>query len=243
MKAVTIFLFLVAFTFAAPSFAQSPPTGLSTIEMSGTIGTYRVGLNVSVRDSAQFAGGHYFYASRLANIPLTGRVDGETVTLTEPGGGVFHLHLVTNAATTDRPLSFYTSTGLVGTWTSGSATLPVSLGIETVYPGMGPTPWYGDVTTRSDAAFETMVRHFLHGALTGNRQEAAQAVSFPLRVNGEKRLIIRSKSSFYAHWNDIFTPTYLAVLRNAIPHEMFVRDGQAMVGNGAAWFGAKGATS
>lgn len=36
-------------------------------------------------------------------------------------------------------------------------------------------------------------------------------------------------------------PRRREVLRQAIPHEMFKRDGVAMVANGAVWFDAKGA--
>ena len=32
----------------------------------------------------------------------------------------------------------------------------------------------------------------------------------------------------------------LDAFRNAMPHDMFVRNGQAMLGDGVAWFGAKG---
>jgi hypothetical protein len=36
-------------------------------------------------------------------------------------------------------------------------------------------------------------------------------------------------------------PRRREVLRQAIPYEMFKRDGVAMVANGAVWFDAKGA--
>ena len=53
---------------------------------------------------------------------------------------------------------------------------------------------------------------------------------------------MRSKTQLLAHWDNIFTPAYVAVLRTAVPHDMFVNGRGAMVVNGAAWFNDKGAT-
>jgi hypothetical protein len=43
-----------------------------------------------------------------------------------------------------------------------------------------------------------------------------------------------------AAWNDFFTPAMIAELQRALPHDMFVHNGMAMIGNGEAWFDAKG---
>ena len=229
-------LVLAAALASGPAWAGD---NSGTYEMDGTIGPYRVGAQMTVSDG-QFVAGHYFYATQLKDIPLTGAAAGAHLTLSEPGGGVFQLTLKGNGGVGGDGSSFSTSVGLVGTWTQGAKTLPVNLGFGEVDPGGPPNPRYADVTTDSDAAFEARVTRLLHAVLSGDKAGAAALVSYPLSVNGAKPLTIRTPASFEARWGQIFTPGMLATLRTAMPHEMFVHEGQAMVANGAAWFDAKG---
>ncbi|MBO9380850.1 hypothetical protein GG804_29265 [Sphingomonas histidinilytica] len=90
--------------------------------------------------------------------------------------------------------------------------------------------------------FEARARHFIDGALSGNKNEAASATSFPLNI-GSRRGLIRTRQELFRRWDEIFTPCLLSRLKLAVPHEMFVHDGLAMVSNGTVWFDAKGATS
>jgi hypothetical protein len=237
-----------ALILASASLAASvaPPKGLSINELEGKVGPYVVGMNLKVRDHVEVESGHYFYASKLLDIPLKAHVQGENVTLEEPGGGVFHLHFVTNSAEKGQALNFYTSTGLEGSWTRGDTTLPVVLQFSTVYDNDDPAErgWYADVTSEPDAAFERRVQTFLRAVVTGDRRTAAQGVSYPLRVGvkGPRPLVIRTQADLLANWDRIFTPKLVARLRDALPHEMFVHNGQAMVLNGRIWFDAKGAS-
>lgn len=237
-------LSILVFTFASPTIAQNnSSSGTATEVMEGRIGNHRIGLNITVKDYTTFVAAHYYYASTLTNIPLTGAIAPENVILTEPGEGIFHLHLTTNDASVVRPLTFSTSTGLNGTWTKGLIVLPVTLAFETDYVGRGPARWYEEVTSESDAAFEWRVHRFLQGAIAGNREEVVSAASFPLHVQARRSMVIRNRAELIARWSQIFTPHYVTILSGAIPHEMFVHNGQAMVANGAAWFGAKGAVA
>jgi hypothetical protein len=241
---IIIFLALTggaATTSATGSPTIDPPKGLSTYEMEGRLGPYQVGMNILVRDYAEFVSGHYFYASKLLDIPLKGKIEGEMVTLQEPGGGVFHLHLRSNETAKSRPLNFYISTGLKGSWTQGSKTLPVSLGFTAGYDGPSPTRWYSNVTNESDSAFESRVRNFLRAVNSGDKASTANLVSYPLRVNARGPFEIRTEGDLLAKWDRIFTPALKLELRQAIPHEMFVHNGLAMVANGAVWFDDKGA--
>ncbi len=218
--------------------AAEPPKGLTNWDMTGTVGPYPIGLNATVRDYRMVADSYYFYGSRLTNIPLTVSQQGDTLVLTEAGGGVFRLHLVGDSG--GEPLSFYTSTGLAGTWTGGGKTLPVTLSFGTSRDGGLPSRRYGDVTSQSDAQFEAMVRRLVKAAVSGDKATAAAAVSYPLRINGSKSRTIRNKAELTAQWASIFTPKVIAEFRTAMPHDMFVRNGMAMLGNGVAWFNAKG---
>ena len=239
MKIVITFAACIALALGAPAPAQTPPLTMVN-ELNGTVGGHRIGLSMTMRDE-QFIAAHYFYVSHLTDIPLSGRIDGEAVTLTEPGGAVFHLHYI-NDQPHKAPLDFDHAFGMAGTWTDGKTVLPVSLAIAfgDVDDGNGR---YSMVTGATDEEYEALVRRFLHGALTGNRAETAGAVSYPLTVNGARHLVIRNKAGLYAHWNEIFTPKYLAILRQAVPHDMFVSEEKVMICNGEAWFDGRGATS
>ena len=221
----------------------APETGqIETRLLAGTLGATRIGVNLTVRDHAQCLAGHYYYAKYLKDIPLTCHVDGETVVLEEPGGGIFELKFgVDDGAPREAHLTFNNSVKLEGRWTHAGTSLPVTLGFQSSYNGPPSAHLYGEVTEEPDAAFEARVQRFLRAVQAGDRAAAASAVSYPMSINGIGSLVIRDKASLLRHWDAIFTPAYLAKLRQAIPHEMFVRNGQAMVADGAAWFDAKGA--
>ena len=208
----------------------------------GFIGPYRVGMHLTVQNQKTLLAGHYFYAPRPIDIPLKVGAIGEEITLREVGGGVFRLHLETNGKTVTHPLDFSTSTSLVGRWTKGTRTLPVRLDFDFSGAPQGSFRYRG-ITSEPPAAFEARVQRFLHGATADNRAEAASAVSYPLKVNGTKPLLVRDRADLFHQWRRIFTSCYVASLKTAVPHEMFVRGVSAMVANGAAWFDAKGATT
>jgi hypothetical protein len=234
-----------AAAIAGAASANPPSPALNdsqeTYELVGTVGTHGVGMALTIDNGSKFDIGHYFYNSQLKNIPLTGSVDGKTVTLTEPGGGVFHLTMQGNGGAGGDGSSLDTATELDGTWTQGSQTLPVKLGMDSAYSGAPSAHLYADVTTESDVAFEARVKRFLDAVLAGNKAVAAATVSYPLAVNGPPNLKVRNAATLIADWSRIFTPKMLAALRTAVPHEMFVHEGEAMVAGGAAWFDAKGA--
>jgi len=226
---------------ASSASAEAPPKGLSTVGMEGKVGAYPIGMQLTVRDHVQLVSGHYFYAKRLTDIPLTGHMDGQTLTLREPGGGAFRLHLVSNDSARGQTLTFYNSTGLAGTWTQGARTLPVTIGFSTSHAGPPRARHYGDITDEPDAAFEARAGQFLTAVVRGDRAAAASAVSYPLRINGARPRTIRDRAQLLAQWDAIFSPALIAALRKAVPHEMFVRQGMAMVEDGTVWFDAKGA--
>ncbi len=231
---------LALLCLAQPAAAQSDADALQTIELRGTIGAYAVGANIIEHNKTDVIAAHYFYAAHCINIPLRTSRAGDTLVFTEPCGAVMHLHFITNdSVPAGTQLNFYNSTGLAGEWSDAGKTLPVRLMMEFSYPGIRAGHWYADVTDEPDAVFEARVQRFLNGALTGNKAEAASAISLPLHVWDKE---IKTKAAFYAQWNKIFTPKYLTLLRKAVPHEMFVHDGMAMIGNGEAWFGPNGQT-
>lgn len=225
-----------------PSLAQERETARQ-ISYEGTLGPARIGLTVVVTNGV-VSGGHYFYAKYLTDIQLNGSAQPGALTLEGKDGGVFALKFVGNGSEGGKPLNFENSVGLEGTWSKDGKTLPVKLTAE----GQSPVPasgrWYEMVTSESDAAFEAKIQGFCKAALAGDRSATAKYVSFPLRVNhnGKSRMILNA-TELNAQWETIFTPAYLAALKNDLPHDLSVIQGQAMLGNGQAFFGDKGATA
>lgn len=213
------------------------------MEMYGTIGSYRVGLNYTVRNKTELVTAHYFYNSQLKDIQLTGAVQGEAVDLKGEDGSIFHLHFVGNGSNGAEPLTFYNSVGLTGIWVLGSRTLPVKLTGDhgTSNPG---ERLYEDVTSQPDAEFEAMIQAARRAILKGDPDLAAKYAHFPLRVNigGKDHLILEDPAELKANWSRVFSRAFIAKLREDIPHEMFVHEGQAMVGAGDLGFDDTGLT-
>ena len=215
--------------------------GIDEKGLDGSIGSYGVGAHMTVRNRTEFVAGHYFYARNPIDIGLTGGMQGDRLILYGDDGSTFNLHFETVSPASKPPLTFYNSTSLVGTWTKGTTTLPVMLGMNLSGGPQGASR-YEDVTKEPAEVFEARARHFINGALSGNKAETASATSFPLNI-GDRRSFVRTRQELFLRWNEIFTPCLLSHLRLAVPHEMFVHGGFAMVSNGTVWFDAKGATS
>lgn len=226
----------------AASAAPIPQPAPDNYRLSGTLGPYPIGATLSVRPDQTMANAHYFYVKNLVDIPLSAQKSGEQITLSEPGGGRFTLHFETSDKKASPPLTFQTSTALAGTWADGTKAYPVKLNFESI-DRLAPNALYEDVTDAPPAVFEAMVQRFLRNVLSGNKAETAKLVSWPLRVNAEHSFTLKTPAALSASWSRVFTPCILATLRGAIPHEMFVHNGQAMIANGTVWFDAHGASA
>jgi hypothetical protein len=224
--------------------AHAQKAGSATqVSYEGTLGTARIGLTVVVKSGA-VSGGHYFYAKYLTDIPLTGSIQPGALALKGQDGGAFALKFVGNGSEAGKPLDFENSVGLEGTWSKDGKSLPVKLTAGGQSPAPASGRWYEMVTDQSDAAFEAKVQGFYKAALTGDHAAAARNVSFPLRVNhnGKSRMI-RNTTELTAQWETIFTPAYLVALKKDMPHDLSIVQGQAMLGDGQAFFSDKGATA
>ena len=218
--------------------------GESLAGLAGTVGHNRVGMTLGLKGDGSITWGHYFYVHYLKDIPLTGSIQGGEVTLNASDGGMFQLHFKGNGSQGGKPLNFSNSVGLEGTWKKGSQKLPVTLNFTGMSQGVSEGRRYESVTTDSDMAFEAKVQGFWRSVLGGKKATAALYVHFPLRVNqGGNSRAVASAKELTAQWSRIFTPAYLSALRSAVPHDMFTRNGQAMLGDGLVWFDAKGAVA
>jgi hypothetical protein len=239
--------FLITGTVGLATFLSvalsAQATDIQNDQYEGTLGTSRIGMTV-IREGNVIKGGHYFYQRFLQDIPITGSTQNSQITLMEAGGGTFHLHFVGNGSEGGQPLNFENSVGMNGIWMSsdGSRSYPVSLRGSTFSEGENTGRRYRDVTDESDSAFESRVQTAFRAILRGDKTTAVRFISFPLRVNspasrGKK---FRNREEVLAAWNDLFTPSMMAKLQDALPHDMFVHQGMAMLGDGDAWFDSKG---
>lgn len=215
---------------------------VSRFTFTGTVGQSRIGMTLLVSAAGTVTGGHYFYASDLKDIPLQAGTQGSGIILFDPEGGQFALRFKGNGSEAGKSLNFNNSIGMEGRWMKNDSSYPVKLQMEQSSQGPDNARWYEDVTTESDAAFEARVQNFYKAVLAGDRTAAARYVDFPLRVNhnGKSRMV-NSAALLSTQWGQIFTPACVDAFRNAMPHDMFVRNAQVMLGDGIAWFGPKGA--
>ena len=216
---------------------------LDSMVMLGTIGSYPVGLNYTTRNHTELMAAHYFYASQLKNIALTGKVNGEAVDLQGADGSTFHLHFIGNGSNGKNPLTFYNSTSMAGTWMMGTKSLPVTFsgGYSTANPGQRI---YTDVTGKSDTEFEEIVQAARSAIIMGDRNKTAKYLAFPLRVNLKSgHITIGNAAQLQMQWSRVFPPALIEKLKSDVPHEMFVRNGEAMLGDGELWFADQGLVS
>lgn len=215
---------------------------VNRVTFTGTVGQSRIGMTLLLNAAGTVSGGHYFYAKDLKDIPLKAGTQGSGIILFDPEGGQFALHFKGNGREAGKPLNFQNSVGMEGRWMKNDSSYPVKLQMQQSSQGVATARWYRDVTSESDAAFEARVQNFYRAVLAGGRATAARYVNFPLRVNRNgKGGTVNTAAQLSAQWDQIFTPACIDAFKDAMPHDMFVRNGQAMLGDGVAWFGAKGA--
>src|SRR5215470_12427109 len=152
-------------------------------QYEGNLGESRIGLTLILAGN-RIDGGHYFYQKFLRDIPITGSVQGSQVTLTEQGGGVFHLHFVGNGRERNQPLTFENSIGMHGTWNNagGNRNYSVSFRGTTILHGVADSHRYKSVTNESDVAFEKRVQSLFWAVLKGDKATAVRFISYPLQA-------------------------------------------------------------
>jgi hypothetical protein len=241
-RTIVMFAAILAFSTSVNHTALAQPGNTSSVDYSGTVGEAKVGMTLLLHGNA-IGNGHYFYHRYLKNIALTGQQSGSTLTLQE-ANGTFVLHFVGNGSNGAQALDFSNSVGMAGGWTGGGKTLPVTLTLESMsFADQNSGRRYGMITNETDDAFEARAQGFYFAALKGDPKQAARFVHFPLRVNwsATHHEMIGSANQLAASWSRIFTPRYLAALREAVPHDMPVIKSQyAMLGAGLAFFSDKG---
>jgi len=87
-------------------------------------------------------------------------------------------------------------------------------------------------------AFIKMFEVVKAAVAAGEKDAVAELVLFPLRVNGETPMEIKSKEEFVEKYDQIMTQSVKDALAAQKVDNLFVRDQGVMVGDGELWFGA-----
>lgn len=95
--------------------------------MRGTVGDRPIAMIVTLENNTHPIAAHYSYASQGKIIPLSIKIAGQKIILSEAGGMTFNLNFVPPNKQNKTPLSFYTAVGLQGNWSDQTETRPVSL--------------------------------------------------------------------------------------------------------------------
>lgn len=214
---------------------------LQQAQYEGTLGPQRIGLILNM-SGGKVAPSRYYYYRHLEDIPLTGELREGTFTLHERDGSMT-LHFVGNGSEEGDALNFDNSVGLEGSWSNGKLSLPVRLRGGGLFTAAPAGHWYQSITDETDDVFEARSKGFCAAVAKGDSARAARYVHFPLRVNqgAGKHEQIKDAKQLAAQWKRIFTPAYVARIADASPHSMSIVQGNAMLGDGLAFFSDQGA--
>ncbi len=89
--------------------------------------------------------------------------------------------------------------------------------------------------------FEKMFNTVKELVAAGKKEEVANYVIYPLRVNcDQEKIMIKTKEDFIKNYDEIFTDKIKTALENQKVEDLFVNYQGVMVGNGEIWFDGNG---
>lgn len=234
MMVVVSALSIFAGSASLSAFAEETP---EFHQYSGVVGSSPINITIGFLNGKIVDGSHYYYRKYLKDIPLMGTV-GSEIRLNETGGGIFMVHSVDNH---NKPVTEEKSIGMIGTWSGNGHVLPVKLSAENIQSYVAGHR-YASITSKSDVQFEACVRGFYDAVLAGKPDAAAHFVAFPLRVNISpgKYMLIHDAIALKQKWKYVFSAQWLKDLARSSPHDLFITEEKAMMGNGLAFFNDKG---
>lgn len=238
-------LALGAAVLLLPAFAHAncTPDPNAIMNYTGTIDKYKIGM------SLKFAGtsvqGDYFYVSQRKNIAVRGTVGNGKE---DRQRGIDRTIVLEELDQNGQPVARFELEGLTGcpemqgSWRKrGSGkTLGVSLTMEADtsgdlahrYRGAGAAS--DDVVNQAAYAFWLAVKE-------GKKQAVAQAMHYPVEANIKgRRTALPDSAALLANYDTIFTRAYRQAILESVPHNMFSKGPDIMLGHGHAWFNAKG---
>jgi hypothetical protein len=83
---------------------------------------------------------------------------------------------------------------------------------------------------------ETFMKAVKTAMLNEESKWLSENTQFPINVMIDaKKVAIQNATKFVEHYADIFHPNYKKQIKTACPIDLFTRNGQVMLGNGAVW--------
>ncbi len=229
-----------------PADANSPesespslPTPQGLADYSGTLGPGKIRLTLVTKSDGTVTGS-YFLPPSFSDIKVEGRIiDAHSLSLRE-----VRTDVAEDGSIYLKKTAFANSDGLAGTWASrdGKTSLSLTLQLEDALPGVTSVETRYAVTGAQDPdALEKNVQAFYAAVLANAPEQAAAAVSFPLAYTASgRRTLLHKPSDFIAKYSAIFTPEFVAQIRNTTPHQMLANDQGVILGAGLVWFNQDG---
>jgi hypothetical protein len=249
LLASSIFI-LVALTIGTSAFAER----LS--EYEGTIGSAKVKVTIVSQATTLIGGlppgpikGEYFYVSYLKDIPIEGEIGTDrSITIYELGENNKKTAVIKGQFPETDPQHHFASKSklesevITGTWSrpDGSATLPVYLcSIADTFTDMDHR--YINAGVQDDKALESKVRAFRSAVIAGDKKSVSTMINYPITITLDgKHRDLANAAELLKTYDLIFSTKFIKAIKDAVPHNMFVRYDGVMLGNGEAWFDADG---
>ena len=237
-----VFALVLLIPFSAP--AQT----VVLREYTGDLNRTNV-IRLSLNDQPPRLSGSYFYKRSLQDIALTGEYVGErAIVLRERDAqgkvtGTFSLEFVAKDPRQHFKDSALNKEVLVGTWTGGDrpAPQPVYLRLTGETRISDGHNRYSVAGATNPAVVERNAQAFYNAVLNGKTQEAARYASYPLSYNeAGRRKQATSATMFIKVFSRIFTKSFVARIREGIPHNMSANSRGIMLGDGDVWFNDEG---
>jgi hypothetical protein len=195
-------------------------------------------IRLSLEEQGQKLRGVYFYKKSLRDI----RIDGE---YTGPRQLVLREYNDRGEASGSFQLEF-TEPGkeiLSGTWESQDKRkrYPVHLRMTGETRMRSGENRYSVAGATDPALVELNAQAFCASVLKGRARTAVRYVSFPLSFNDRGKIgHISNSEEFLRLYSRIFTASFVARIREGIPHNMFANADGIRLGSGEVWFDERG---
>lgn len=229
--------------FVAMLLAGFSATGADLVkyfwnDFEGNIGNARVRMGLYLEDSGKITGS-YCYNRVDTRISLTGKVQGNTVELTEWIDGKPHARF-SGKLKTDSADRFE------GSWTSlaNNQSTPFRLTYQSNSHG-APDERYGEFLMGSDQEVEQFMKKIKTAIVKGDRNWLADQFQYPMTtlLNGKTAARIKTKKEFLEKYNQIIHPAFKSRMAGLCTCHLFFNYRGAMLGNGEIWINnRKGST-
>jgi hypothetical protein len=189
----------------------------------GEKGGNRIQVTFYVSDN-QSIEGHFVDEKDYLKIPITGTIKGITLTF-EAFNGSQRFN-----GTLDEKDKF------TGSWSDAvtSETIDVVLHLTSMQRGKS---FYGRFSLYGTAdTIEGFMKQVKTAILEDDAKWLAQHLTYPCKVSiGDQRVAIQNETEFIEQFSQIAHPKFKEKVKAAFPVDLFVRNAQAMLGNGEIW--------